>query len=203
MSRTLWLFGLSFLVWIPLVYIVIHRQSNEGNTNPYNPLRKHPLPEFVVSHVDRSNDAIVRAPASKSRVADDAAVPGSVAGPVSTSRASALTTEANLIPKLVKTPDIFRRSPVTAWKEFVELPLKKPATKDKFTVGNDIEMIQCSPAIERALLKPGLSQQDYTWCEWALSPGGGGVKVRAYHAALKSAKLTLDTAVVLLSSLCR
>jgi hypothetical protein len=88
------------------------------------------------------------------------------------------------------------------WKSFVEMspdPLIKgnpfPSPFSSFLNSsaeekkNEKEFVVCSKEIEDKL-KGSLSEEDYQWCEWALSDKGGKVKVRSSLALSPSSLLS-------------
>jgi hypothetical protein len=70
-----------------------------------------------------------------------------------------------------------------SWKDFVLSKYISPR-EGSFTIRPDVDLIQCSAAVEETLRKPGLSPADFKWCEWALSSSGGKVQVWKLDVAM-------------------
>jgi hypothetical protein len=64
-----------------------------------------------------------------------------------------------------------------SWKDFAKIPyIPEPKRFGNLTA---LGLNRCPQSIVEALKKPGLSNEDYKWCQWALSSEGGNVQVRS------------------------
>lgn len=161
MSRILWRIVLSFLIWIPLIYIFIHRRDNADehlSTQPQTALR-----------YQSTNGNILRTPPPNN---------------VDTIASSGKQLYVNFPPpknmKQIEQPitaERFRVDPPIEWKDFVHRKHNKPERNQDIEAVNSADLIVCNSNIVHALQKPGLSAADYQWCEWALSSKGGKVVV--------------------------
>lgn len=167
MSRTLWLVGLSFLVWVPLVYIVIHRDNNVDEPRPtlqQSALRYRSTNGNILSinsSVQSENHGETIAASRKHNVNFPRRQPH-----------SAKQTEQLI------TAERFRVDPSVGWKDFVQTKHNKPGNSKATEAVSSTDLIVCNANVVRALQRPGLSTADYQWCEWALNPNGGSVVVR-------------------------
>jgi len=75
-----------------------------------------------------------------------------------------------------------------SWKEFVKLAPSElshqEADKMKKQWDHFESLNYCSSQIVDALIKPGLSEIEFDWCKWTLSPDGGQVKVGTSYGKL-------------------
>lgn len=68
------------------------------------------------------------------------------------------------------------QAPVS-WSNFVHSSYVQPTNAYDIRSPAEENLYQCGADVLQELAKPGLSEPDYQWCEWALSPGGGKVQV--------------------------
>jgi len=71
-----------------------------------------------------------------------------------------------------------------SWKDFVYMPNHELTKSNPWTISKDQFHI-CSKEVEDKL-KAKLEGKDLQWCEWALSPSGGKVKVGSSYGTLNS-----------------
>ena len=173
MSKSFWLFIFSFILWIPLGYIVFHRFDVEEDS-------PHPLTTGTAGEVK------VTAPNKLSRIQAQIPVQTDMSIPITHDKLhhkvnrydkGSIDAEYSTGVRNRSAADFKSKKGGVAWSEFIKLPKASMMEADKFNIPSDLNLIECSSDVEQALKKPGLSEQDYRWCEWALSPSGGAVQV--------------------------
>lgn len=169
MSRTLWLFGLSFIIWIPLAYIVVHRHSANAPEQPLpiQTQRQESIPVMAVQSTPATSKVVVPTelrPRSKST--DVAHLPS----PLKKDKYQAAANKS-------RAPYDFLKSGGVSWNDFVKTDLGQ-SQRTSSSIYSDVNLIQCSANMEQALQRPGLSTEDFKWCQWTLDPKGGNVQVR-------------------------
>ena len=180
MTRSLLLFFLSFLLWIPLAYIVVHLYDST----------QQPVAKLTTT-VPNSNVAIQSSPpVSATNPISKPVIESSITDSSKSKSVSKVSsspkvytgapTHSNIQPKYkrkeLKTTESYRAD--VSWKEFLNTKFDPPAIGDGgIKLSPDIKLNICGPEVQAALKKPGLSPADYQWCEWALSSSGGQVVV--------------------------
>jgi hypothetical protein len=183
MSKALYLFAVSFLIWIPLAYIFFH--SYDQVESDVHPLQLSTKATAVTTLPDQSAVRLY----SPSHVA---ALPGATIistqaqeGKVRSPTVKSSSPLLHKVPALQlgsnksRTANDFKVPGGMSWREFIDSKYVPPR-EGSFSIRPDVDLIQCSAAVEETLQKPGLSPADFKWCEWALSSSGGKVQVRIY-----------------------
>ena len=97
-----------------------------------------------------------------------------------------ILTNVNQIKPMHRTLESYRVSSQSgiAWKEFVQESVEPPRIVDHLELPPGVELKQCSQDTINKLAAPGLSDNDFKWCKWALSPAGGQVKIGKSYGQL-------------------
>lgn len=77
--------------------------------------------------------------------------------------------------------DDFKVPAPMSWSSFVHSGYVSPTNKFDVPAAEEQILQQCDAEILKELAKPGLSDADYRWCEWALSSSGGNVQVSLHR----------------------
>ena len=185
MSKSLWLFVLSFIIWIPLGYIVLHRY--DGGSVP----EEHPIKKGQnAHHISLSAGSALTDSTSVDKAKQLS--PELNINKEMSSQVKPFNPEAeimkNKLPAVGKKVSSFSSSRLSkpldfkieggmGWSEFVQSPYQIPLTEKHFSLNPGVHLLECSASQEQQLHKPKLSAEDFSWCQWALSPSGGMVKV--------------------------
>jgi cytoskeletal protein RodZ len=153
-----------------------------GETSPSNTAEKSHVKPTPFSNIGRPQQ-VTNAPKLVSE-----SVPGVISpGVVDSSKKQQSTVRQEAAVKVSTRP--------SSWKEFAAGQLTKSG---KHVTPPDVSgLFQCPSNIVEALRKPKLSDEDIKWCQWALSPTGGGVKVCRLRIVEKHALLAVTHYLVL------
>jgi hypothetical protein len=193
MSTLLLVLAALLVLWIPLAYIVVHRDdsslpvsatSTNSGAVAQNALRQqHSSSKSILLETLDEKPGVKKEDVLAS--ADNFREPVDERKPPMLARDSPTLQFMEFLksrprPSLdIRSPDSFKinTSLGVSWKEFVSTPLRPHNAKSDIYIAPGVNLVQCSKEVNEELTKPILPKEDYEWCEWALSSSGGKVKV--------------------------
>lgn len=174
-------FVLSIVIWILLIYI-IYDKFHTSSTSTDNQTKIKPT--VIVEEVPMTSNVkiveVVKQPVKPDLV--KAAIIPPVKNTVSAIEPAKTTTnkQSKVVQRdIVKTAKSYKvgGNNGIAWNEFLKLDREVPGSNLAVTIPEGVYFNTCSQEVVTNVTEPALSKENYEWCQWTLSPTGGGVKV--------------------------